>query len=88
METATEIPEIAVLLLLEFRLVACLQRVDSNFDLANVAIRKVAGASAVRRIFAGSELSSFDSRWSLRMPILVGSSAAIRRDRKKVTSDG
>src|SRR6202035_6081199 len=67
----------AFLLLLEICLDVCFLEVDSISEMGNVAIRKLA-ASTVRAIFAGSQLSSFDSRWSLRMPIVVGSSVAIR----------
>ena len=35
-------------------------------------------ASATRGISVAPQLSSFDSRWSLRMPILVGSPLAVR----------
>ena len=45
--------------------------------MVNVAIRKL-GDSAFRRAFVQALLSSFDSRWSLRMRMLDASAFAIR----------
>ena len=69
----------AFLLRLESSYVVCFEQVDSIFELVNVAISLLFAflSRSADCLWVGFEESSFDSRCSLRMPILVGSAVAV-----------